>query len=115
LPVFLAFLHARIARQKPFLFQDPAQLSTELDERARDTVLDSAGLTVRSSAGYAHMNVEFIESIRGFQRPLYQHPVGFIEEVCFEIPVIDCEVSGTGPENHTRRGSFPAARAQVLN
>jgi hypothetical protein len=61
------------------------------------------------------MNIEFVEGVRSFQRPLHQHPVGFIEEVLFQFPVVDCEVSGTGPKNHTRRRGLSSARAQVLN
>src|ERR1700733_14656329 len=63
LPVFLAFLHARIAREKPFLPHKSAQLGAELDQGACDAVLHCAGLPVHAAAFNSNMNIEFVEVV----------------------------------------------------
>jgi len=112
---FLAFLHARIACQETFLLQNTAKLGAEFAERASDAVLNGARLTVRSASGHTHMNIKLVQSIRSFQRPLYEHPMGFMEEVLFEILIVDGKVSCARSKDHTRRRCLSTARAQVLN
>jgi hypothetical protein len=63
LSVFLAFLHARIAREKPFFPQKATQLSTELDQGARDAMLHCAGLPVHAATFNSNMNIEFVEGV----------------------------------------------------
>src|SRR5207253_9806635 len=75
LPVFLAFLHARIAREESFLLQNTAQLGAELDQRACDTMLHCAGLSMHSPTFNSNVNIEFIQGVGSFQQPFHEHAV----------------------------------------
>ncbi len=83
LSVFLTFLHARISCEKSFFLQYTAQFGAELYQRARDTMLDCAGLSVHATALNSDVNIEFVQSVRSFQWPLHEHPVSFVKEVLF--------------------------------
>src|ERR1043166_945036 len=70
LPVLLAFLDARVARQEAFLLQLRPQLDVVLDERPRDPEAERARLTSDAAAGDGREHVELIRRFGDGQRPL---------------------------------------------
>jgi hypothetical protein len=56
-------------------------------------MLDRSGLSMHAAALDPNKNIELIQSVGGFQRSLYKHAVGFVEEVRFEGLVIDYDFS----------------------
>ena len=56
-------------------------------------MLDRARLTMHTAALNQNDQVELAESLGSLQGLPYQHAVGFVEEVCFEGLVIDCDIS----------------------
>src|SRR4029077_16093998 len=97
LPVLLALLHARIAREKPFLLQNTPKFGAEFDQRAGNSMWPRSGLSVHSAAFYPDVNVEFVQSVGSLQRTLHEHAVSFVEEELLQVPIIDCESSCARP------------------
>jgi hypothetical protein len=60
LPVLLAFLDPRVARQEAFLLQPRPQLEVVLDQRARDAEPQRAGLAGDAAAGDRREDVELV-------------------------------------------------------
>src|SRR5262249_18002990 len=107
--------HARVAREKSFLFQYAAQLGTELNQSPGDSVLHCVRLAMHSTTVDGDHNIEFAESIARLQRPLHQHLLSSVKETLFQCPIGDCEGAGARPKNHTGCSCLSAARALVLN
>src|SRR4029077_1501282 len=60
LPVLLAFLDARVARQEAFLLELRPELDVVLDERARDAEAERARLAGDAAAGDGREHVELV-------------------------------------------------------
>lgn len=89
LPVFLSFLHPRIARQESGLLQNLPKLGAEIHQSTRYAVLHGAGLTMHSATPHTHNNIELAERIGSFKGLPGDHLVGLIEEVLIYRLVID--------------------------
>src|ERR1043165_8278554 len=70
LPVLLALLDARVARQEAFLLQLRPELGVVRDERAGDAEAQRARLAGGAAAGNGREHVEFIGRFGHGQRPL---------------------------------------------
>src|SRR4051795_3983485 len=68
LPVLLAFLDARVARQEAFLLEARPQLEVVLDERAGDAEAQRAGLAGNAPARNRRQDVELIGRFGDEQR-----------------------------------------------
>src|SRR5438045_9713703 len=75
LPVLLALLDARVARQEAFLLQLRPELGVVLDERAGDAQAQRAGLAGDAAAGDSGEHVELLGRFRHGQRTADQRAV----------------------------------------
>src|SRR5258706_13682652 len=99
LAVFLAFLHAGIARQEAFLLELLAELQVVLRESARDAVTDRARLSGRAASRNRHVDVEPLRRLRREKRLLDDHLQDVIGEVIVEGAFVDRD--GAGPRKHS--------------
>src|SRR6266481_6941457 len=65
LPILLALVLARVAREESQLLQFRAQLGVELQKSPRDSQFCGSGLARGPSAGRGNQNVEFIRGFGG--------------------------------------------------
>src|SRR6202167_4323775 len=68
LSVFLAFLHARIARQKTVLAQRRTQLRIQLRERASNAHSHRSGLSAYAAALDLRLYLDLVQHLRELQR-----------------------------------------------
>src|ERR1051325_1152041 len=115
LPVLLAFLDARIARQEAFLLQLRPQLAVVLDERSRDPEPERARLTGDAAAGDGREHVELIRRFGDGQGPLDLGAKRFGREGLFERFAIDRQGPGARPEKNAGCRCLPPAGAVILN
>src|SRR5512139_89698 len=101
-PVLLALLAARVARQEPFLLQARPQLAVVLDERARDPQPYGAGLPRHAASGDRRIDVELVCRLGQQQRLLDLGAQRLGGEEVLELPAVDADRSGAGPEEHAR-------------
>jgi hypothetical protein len=72
-------------------------------------------LAAHSTTGHGDDGIELGGGIGSHQRQLHQHPIHFIEKISFEWPVIDGDVTRSGPEEYACSGCFSATSSVVLN
>src|SRR5690242_7091507 len=89
LPVLLALLHARIAREEAFLAHRPAQRLVEPHQRARDPELHRARLPGEPAAGGRGVNVVARRRVRGHERSLGVLDQRRPHEVLRDGPAVD--------------------------
>ena len=78
-------------------------------------MLRGDSLTAHPATSDRNDHVEFDGIIGINQGPLDQHAVGFVEEVCFEWPVIDSDCARSGSEEYACSGCLSATCSVVLN
>src|SRR6266545_936382 len=109
LSVLLAFLHPRIAGQESFLLQLLAQFGVVLGQRPGDPVADRAGLTGRTAAGDAHVDVELLRRLHREERLLDDHLENVVGEVIVEGTLVDRYRPGAGDQPDARHRCLAAA------
>ena len=72
-------------------------------------------LAAHSTTGHGDDRIKFGRGVGSHQRQLYQHPIHFIEEISFEWPVIDGDVTRSGSEEYACSGCLSATCSVVLN
>ena len=72
-------------------------------------------LAAHSTTGNGDDCIKFGRCIRCHQRQFHQHPVHFIEEISFEWPVIDGDVTRSGSEENACSGCLSATCSVMLN
>src|SRR5580693_8587070 len=89
LPVLLALVLARIAREHAQLFQFPAQFRVELDQCASNAQLGGSGLPVGAAAGCGDPNIELVGRFGGQKRLPHDRARRLTREVVFEGAAVD--------------------------
>src|SRR5262249_32710740 len=115
LPVLLALLDARVARQEAFLLQLRPQLEVVLHERARDPEAQRAGLARDAAAGDRRQDVELVAGLGDGQRPLDLGAKRFGGEGLLDRLVIDGQNARARPQEHARRRRFATAGPVILD
>ena len=108
LAVFLAFLHARIAREEALGFQCAPQGRVKLQQRPGNAVANRAGLAVGTAAGDIDTRVQFFRRAGDGQRLGHCRPQGFQREIAFKLASIDGDFAGAGREPDARDGGLAA-------
>src|SRR6202023_1329766 len=93
LPVLLALMLARIAREHAQLFQFPTQFRVELDQCASDPQLSGSGLPGGTATGCGDPNIELVGRFRGQKRLAHDRARRLAREVVFESPAIDRDLA----------------------
>src|SRR5262249_44879353 len=89
LPILLALFAAGIAGKKTFDLKFLAQFSVELQQRAGNAQLQSAGLAVDSSTGDIRRNIERRGRLGGHERLLHFHSLRLGQEVLVKLAPVD--------------------------
>ena len=74
-----------------------------------------SGLTGNTTALDVDQDVELIQGVAELKGLPNDHSMEFTEEMSFEWPPVDHDVSGSGSHKHASRGCFPPARTVILN
>src|SRR5712691_639262 len=111
LPVFLAFLHARIARQKPVLAQPCAEFRIEEGERAGKPHAQRAGLAAYAPAVHRGHDVDRIRRLGELHRFHGAVAPVDVEEVLVRGSAVDGNLPGTKCQKYSRHRFFAAPRA----
>src|SRR6266849_341687 len=102
LSVLLAFLHARIARQKSVLAQRRTQLWIELRDRPRQSHAHGAGLAANAATMRGHNHVHLVGDIRELQRLDRVILPRMIREILFHRPAVDLKLAVPWTQEHAR-------------
>src|SRR5882672_4628905 len=109
LPVFLAFLHARIARQKTVLAQPCAEFWIEDGERAGKPHAQRAGLAADAAAIHSGHDIHRIRRLGELHRFHSAIAPVDVAEILVHRPAIDGNLAGTECQKHARHRFFAAA------
>src|SRR6267154_5698646 len=102
LSVLLAFLHARIARQKSVLAQRRPQLRIEPRNRPRQSHAHRASLPAHAAAVRRHHYVHLVGNVRKLQRLDRVMLPRVIRKILFNRPAVDGKLAGAGTKEHAR-------------
>src|SRR5712692_2198028 len=111
LPVLLAFLHARIARQKTVLAQACAQLRVEPRQRPRQSHAHRAGLPAGPAAFCRGPHVHLVQRFGEFQRFHRRVSPGHVLEVLLHRAAVHFVLARAQLHEHARHRFLAAARA----
>src|SRR3954470_17827780 len=115
LPVLLAFLDARVARQEPFLLEPRPELEVVLDQRARDAEAQRPRLPGDAAARDRGQHVELVSRLGDGERLLDLVAVGFGGEGLLERLAVDRQGAGARPEEHAGGRCLAPSGAVVLD
>ena len=106
---------ASIARKQTEPLQLASKLGIEFNKCAGNAEAGCAGLTADPAAIGEDQNVETIGQLRSEQRLPYIGARRLVDEIVFKWPVIDRNLTFTGPEEDTRGCGLAASGPQLLN
>src|SRR5262249_46074825 len=87
----------------------------ELQQRAGNAQLQSAGLAVDSSTGDIRRNIERRGRLGGHERLLHFHSLRLGQEVLVKLAPVDRELSAAGAQKHPGHARLAPSRAVILN
>jgi hypothetical protein len=108
-------MRAGIARQKAELLQFGTQLRVELYKGAGYAEPAGARLAGDSAAVGEDQKIELVRRFGRQKRLADVRTGGLAHKIIFKRPLIDRDLSLSGPQDHTRGGGFPASGSQMLN
>jgi len=114
LPVLLALMLARIAREHTQLFQFPAQLRVELDQCASDAQLGGSGLPIGAAAGCGDPDIELLGRFGGQQRLPHNRAGCLAREVMFKGAAVYRDLALPVPQEDSRDRSLAAPCSNML-
>src|SRR5579875_1615499 len=114
LPVLLALLHARIAREKTVGTQSGAQLRIEPRESAREAHAHGARLSADAATLNQGFHLKLVEHLRELQRLDGGGMPRNVAEIFVHRATIDGELRRPGFDVHAGHGFATAARAVKL-
>src|SRR5690349_1478687 len=109
----LALHDAGVAGEEAFALQHGPQVRVRLDERAGDSVADSAGLAARPAAVHAHAQVVRALDAGDAQRRHHLRTVGHPREVVLEVPAVEPGRPVAGAQDHARDRGLALAGAAI--
>jgi len=115
LTVLLPLMSASVARKQTESLQFTAELGVELNQRAGNAEACCAGLTADPAAIGENQNIETVSQFRGEQRLAHVGTGRLVDEIVFKRPMIDRNLTFTGPEEDTRCCGFPSSGSQLLD
>src|SRR5229473_662283 len=101
LPILLALVLARVAREKSQLFQFRAQLGVELQKSPRDSQFRGSGLARGPSARRGNHNVEFVRRFGGEQRLPYDRARRLARKIVFKGPAVYGDLPFPRPQENS--------------
>lgn len=114
--VFLALLHARIAREEARFFERGTVRGVDVAKRARYAVTYRARLTGRTAAADVDDNVVLACGLRLGERLIDDEPERIEREIILERTLIDrYRTRAAGKHTDASDGFFASARAPILN
>src|SRR5208282_4946995 len=114
LAVFLALLHARIAREEALGLQCAPQGRVELQQRPGNAMPHRTSLAVGPAAADVDARIEFFRRAGEGQRLRRGHPQRFQREITFKLASVDGDFAVAGGESNTRDGSLAPSRAKIF-
>src|SRR5919201_2943517 len=111
---FLALDDARVTGQEALTLERDAQVRVDLDERARDTVANGAGLAARAAAVDAHADVVLPFEPRDAKRRQHHRAVRKAREVLLEGAAVEPRRAVAGAKDDARDRRLALACAEVL-
>src|SRR5262245_41138733 len=114
LPVLLAFLHARVAREEALLAQERPDLRVRLLKGARHAERDRARLAGVTSSVDGGDHVEFVERVAGHERLRGDTTERDSGKVTIEIDAVHEALARAGCQPHAGHRGFPPPRSDVL-
>src|SRR5713226_601443 len=115
LPVLLALLAARVAREKPFGLQLFAEFSVEHEQRAGNAHANCVGLSVNAAAGNIGHHIKRGGSFARDQRLLGRATLRIRHKILIESTAVHREIARAGTQENPRYAGFAPSRAIVLN
>src|SRR5262245_3186220 len=115
LPVLLALLDARVARQEAFFLELRPQFDVVFDERARDAEAERAGLAGNAAAGDRREHVKLIGRFGHGQWPLDLGAKRFGWKGLFDGFVIDRQGPAARSQENAGRRCLAPAGAVILD
>lgn len=109
LTVLLSLMCASVARKKPELLQFAPQLGVKFNQSARDAESRRAGLSADTTTLSQDHNIEALRRFRGEQGLPHVGARRFADKIILEGPVINGDLTLTGPQEHSRSCGFAAA------
>src|SRR5260370_35216148 len=115
LAVLLAFLDPRIARDQACVFQGRPQVAVVLNQSARNSVTNRAGLTRRSAAGHIDEHIELGRRLSQLHRLTNNHPQRLVRKINIKRSAIDLNVARAGSQIDSRRRALAPSSSVVFN
>ena len=109
LTVLLSLMCASVARKKPELLQFAAQLGVKFNQGACNAQSCRAGLAANSTTLGQDENVEALCRLGGKQRLPHVGACRFTNEIILERPVINGDLTFTGPQENAGSRGLAAA------
>src|ERR1043165_3463995 len=114
LPVLLALLGARVARDESRVLERGAEVCVHLHKSARAAVGRRTGLSRRASARDVDHDVELVCGVGERQGLADDHAQGLVGEVLLEGLAVDLEVARARPQVNPRGRSLAPTRSVIL-
>ena len=76
---------------------------------------DCSGLAGDTTALNGDYDVEFIKGVAELKGLSDNHSMDFTEEMCFEWPTVDLDISCSRSYKNPSRGCFPPTRTVILH
>jgi hypothetical protein len=115
LTVLLSLMCASIARKQAEPLQFPAELRIKFNQCAGNAEAGGAGLSADPAAIGEDQDIEAVSQLGSEQRLAHVSAGRFVCKIVFKRPVVDRDLTFTGPQEDTRGGSLAASGSQLLN
>ena len=115
LTVLLSLMSASIARQQTEPLELAAEFGIKFDKCAGDAEASRTGLTGNASTSGEDQNIKAVGQFGREERLAHIGAGRLVWKVIFERPMIDRDLTFTGPEDDTRGGGLTTSGSQLLN